>query len=67
MSDEIIQEAKKLLLDELHECESCHRWATEHERNPVTWGEDPYASEISDDHTEIWECENCREESSMEV
>jgi hypothetical protein len=67
MSDEIIQEAKQLLLDELHECQSCHKWATEHEENPVTFDSDPYDDEINGNTTEVWECENCRHESSMDI
>jgi hypothetical protein len=66
MSD-VVDEAKKLLLSEVHECSHCRRWATEYETNPVTYGEDPYAAEIADDHTEIWECDNCREQSAMDI
>jgi hypothetical protein len=66
MSD-IVDEAKKLLLGELHECCSCGRWASEYSTNPVTFGSDPYADEIGDDKTEVWECEDCRYESAMDI
>ena len=67
MSDEIIKEAKQLLLDEVHECCSCGKWATEHETNPVIFESDPYAEEINGDSTEVWECEECRHQSAMDI
>ena len=30
----------------------------------VTYGPDPYALEINDDDTDMWLCENCRQESA---
>jgi hypothetical protein len=35
--------------------------------NPVTFGEDPFAAEINDDHTEVWECDDCRRESADDI
>ena len=35
--------------------------------NPVTKGPDPYQSEINGDETEVWECENCRDDSAMDI
>ncbi len=35
--------------------------------NSVTFGPDPYQSDINDDDTEVWECENCRYESAMDI
>ena len=46
-------------------CEHCGRSDTK--ENPVTKGPDPFAYEIHDDETEIWECDNCREESAMDI
>ena len=33
----------------------------------VTFGSDPYASEIHDDHTPVWMCDACRHESLMDI
>lgn len=35
--------------------------------NPVTKGPDPYAEEINDDDTEVWECDLCRDDSTGDV
>lgn len=34
---------------------------------PVTFGPDPYAQDVSCDDTPVWECENCRFESAMDI
>lgn len=46
-------------------CQSCGCSNTK--ENPVTKGPDPYASEIDDDETEVWECDNCRSDSAMDI
>ena len=46
-------------------CISCE--CSDTKENPVTLGPDPYADEIHDDNTEVWECENCREDSRMDI
>ena len=33
----------------------------------VTFGPDPYAEEIGNDDTPVWECENCRHESAQDI
>ena len=33
----------------------------------VTFGPDPYALEINDDDTPVWECANCRDESAGDI
>jgi hypothetical protein len=33
----------------------------------VTFGPDPYASEIYNDQESVWECEVCREQSAMDI
>lgn len=35
--------------------------------NPVYKARDPYQAEINDDDTEVWECENCRQESTDSI
>lgn len=35
--------------------------------NPVTKAPDPYASEIHDDDTDVWECASCREQSALDI
>ena len=35
--------------------------------NPVYKDEDPYQAEINDDHTEIWECMECRDDSAGDI
>ena len=45
-----------------HECESCGQ-----RKEDVSFGEDPYQSEINDNHTEVWMCADCRYESSMGI
>ena len=46
-------------------CYSCGCSNTK--ENPVTKAPDPYQSEINDDETEVWECENCRDESAQDI
>jgi hypothetical protein len=33
----------------------------------ATYGPDPYAADINDDDTPVWECEDCRHESAMDI
>lgn len=33
----------------------------------VTFAEDPFAAEIWDDYTKVWQCENCRENSLWDI
>lgn len=33
----------------------------------VTYGPDPYAEEIAGDPTPVWECEECRYQSAMDI
>jgi len=46
-------------------CSECGTSGTE--KNPVTWGPDPYAEEIAGDDTPVWECQKCRHESADEI
>ena len=46
-------------------CEDCGCSNTK--ENPVTKGPDPFNDEINDDDTEVWECENCRSESALDI
>ena len=46
-------------------CEICKRSSTK--ENPVTKDPDPYNSEINNDDTEVWECEECRDDSAMDI
>lgn len=46
-------------------CISCGRSNTKN--NPVIKDSDPYASEINDDETEVWECIECRQESANDI
>lgn len=49
---------------DLHYCEQCRRWFC---YKHIEFGEDPYQSEIHDDHTEVWQCEKCRHEGRRDV
>ena len=44
-----------------HKCISCGTTKN------VTFGPDPYQSEINDDDTPVWMCDTCREESAMDI
>lgn len=33
----------------------------------ATYGPDPYAEEIGNDDTPVWECGDCRHESAMDI
>ena len=35
--------------------------------NPVYKDPDPYNSEINNDDTEVWECQDCRKESERDI
>lgn len=62
-----IKLAKLLLLGDVHECHDCSQWATTDDKNPVTYGPDPFRDEINDDRTPFWMCKNCRYESGMNI
>jgi hypothetical protein len=36
-------------------------------KGEISFQEDPFASEINDDHTEAWQCESCSSDSAMEI
>ena len=36
-------------------------------KNPVTEDPDPFQSEINDDETIVWECDECRYDSAMAI
>lgn len=64
---DIVELAKSYLLGS-NECECCSHISSETDcDNPVTFGPDPYALEIEDDDTSVWECDNCRYERGMDV
>jgi hypothetical protein len=50
--------------DEL-ECSEpcCHCGTTKN----VSFGPDPYNSDVNNDDTPVWECENCRYESAQDI
>jgi len=33
----------------------------------LEWGPDPYAYDINNDDTPVWECDHCREQSAMDI
>ena len=46
-------------------CEQCGaKWSHE---NEVTFGVDPYQSEINGDYTKVWLCDNCRDINCDEI
>ena len=48
-----------------HKCFRCGRIMSENDKdNPVTYGPDPFNSDINNDETEVWECRNCRIDSA---
>jgi hypothetical protein len=57
----------------LHICTACRRLLPEwKDGDPwdgslVMFGSDPYASEINDDETEVWECMPCRMQSADDI
>lgn len=36
-------------------------------KDNLEFGPDPYALEICDDDTEVWECSKCREQQAEEI
>ena len=36
-------------------------------RENVSYGPNPFAAEIYDDHTDVWMCQECRYESAMDI
>ena len=44
------------------ECPGCKQL-----RDDVTFAEDPYASEIGDDHEPVWQCGECSHQSAMDI
>jgi hypothetical protein len=47
-----------------HQCENAKSGRC---KGPVTYGPDPYRSEINNDNTPVWECEECRYQSRMDI
>ena len=47
-----------------HKCVSCKQFFCE---SHIEYNEDPYQSDINNDHTKIWECETCKEESRNDI
>ena len=45
-----------------HKCRECGKVDS-----TVTFAPDSYNDEIYDDNTPVWECENCRMESLMDI
>jgi len=37
------------------------------DREDIEFSPDPYAEEINGDNTPVWECEDCRHESCMDI
>ena len=48
-----------------HKCVSCGCWVKEGEH--MIYDSDPYADEIHNDNTKVWECSSCRHESAMDI
>jgi hypothetical protein len=51
-------------ISELENPQKCCRCGT---TTDVSLGPDPYASDVNNDDTPVWECGNCRHESAMDV
>jgi hypothetical protein len=47
-----------------HLCAGCNHFFAEPD---IEWGPDPFSSEIHDDHTPMWLCDDCRYNSMMEI
>jgi hypothetical protein len=47
---------------EEHKCCSCGKVGDD-----VTYGSDPYAEEVNGDDTPVWECEECRYQSRLDI
>lgn len=47
-----------------HKCVKCGRWFC---KKHIEYASDPFASDIHDDHTKVWECEECRYESARAI
>lgn len=47
-----------------HQCVMCDKWFDE---ETITFAPDPFSSEINDDDTPVWECDDCREERKDEI
>ena len=53
---------KNSITKKLHKCSNCGK-----KDDTVIKTEDPYQSEINDDHTTMYLCQECVHESSMEI
>ncbi len=49
---------------DLIRCQDCHKLFPHGE---IEYAPDPYAEEINDDMTPVWECLKCRHESAMDI
>ena len=47
-----------------HKCIRCKNLFPE---SKITFAADPYNSEINNDNTEVWECEECRNNCAMDI
>lgn len=43
-------------------CPVCHKV-----KDDIEWGPDPYADDIHNDDTPVWECGDCRKTSADEI
>jgi hypothetical protein len=60
-----ISKKKKVNLQKgLRQCVRCKNWFPKKE---IEYAPEPYSKEICNDDTSVWECENCRCESAMDV
>ncbi len=70
LAGQIIHFAMHGTLPELNgktiECSSCGR-AFDEGSNEIAFREDPFASEIRNDHTERWICDQCVHESEQDI
>lgn len=47
-----------------HKCEDCGGWFPPEE---ISYGPDPFRSEIRGDDTPLWQCNECSHNSYMEI
>lgn len=58
---------KKSEKNKKHSCYICgHKGFQNDKDNPVSYGTDPYSSEVNNDYTLVWMCESCHSLRSEE-
>ena len=51
-------------LEKLHRCVGCGKWFCEEH---IEYSPDPYAYDVGNDDTPVWECDDCRMESAADI